>query len=116
VHAQYTDRRCDHWLDPHPITHTAAAFDESGKVLESLTISKSMRVLQRLEHLRPLTFDEWVEKLGWEAKKNLRKVESALDGRISEGNLKKVWHLLGAAYSTMSMMIVVKSAGYYALY
>jgi hypothetical protein len=35
-------------VDPHPKTHTAAALDENGKVIESLTISNSTRGLHTL--------------------------------------------------------------------
>ena len=36
-------------VDPHPTTHTAAALDENGKVLTSLTVSHSSKGLQKLE-------------------------------------------------------------------
>lgn len=36
-------------VDPHPTTHTAAALDENGKVLKSLTVSHSSKGLQKLE-------------------------------------------------------------------
>ncbi len=36
-------------VDPHPKTHTAAALDDNGKVLESLTISNSKRGLHKLK-------------------------------------------------------------------
>jgi transposase len=36
-------------VDPHPKTHTAAALDDNGKVLESLTVSNSKRGLHKLK-------------------------------------------------------------------
>ena len=36
-------------VDPHPTTHTAAALDENGRVLESLTVSHSSIGLRKLE-------------------------------------------------------------------
>ena len=42
-------RRVTIGIDPHPTTHTAAALDENGKVLESLTVNHSSIGLRKLE-------------------------------------------------------------------
>ena len=47
-------------VDPHPATHTAAALDENGKVLASLTVSHSSKGLQKLA-----TWAKRFEKRQW---------------------------------------------------
>ena len=53
-------RRVTIGVDPHPTTHTAAALNENGRVLGSLTVSHSSKGLKKLD-----TWAKGFEKRCW---------------------------------------------------